>query len=497
MDSVAVRRRDEELNLELHPRQQSAFNTIATELLYGGAAGGGKSHLMRVAAAVWCAQIPGLQVYLFRRQSVDLEKNHLEGPSGFRELLSGWVKLGWVVIVAGEIRFWNGSKIYLCHCKDEKDRFKYQGAEIHLLLIDELTHFTEKIYRYLRTRVRAPGLNVPPEYAGMFPRIMCGSNPGNVGHSFVKAFWIDNAGEYALRRMSRSEGGLLRQFIPARLDDNPSMRENDPDYEARLEGAGSDALVRALRDGDWDVVEGAFFDKLSRKRNSVHPFTIPADWMLFGSFDWGYAKPYSYGLWAIVADDTTVEDGFGNDTILPRGCLVRVGEDYGCVKGSPNVGTRLEDEEQAARIKILEGKRKVSYRVADPSIWSKGSGPSTYETFVKEGLHFKKADNTRVGPLGHNSGWAQVRSRIAGDEDGRPMMVAFSTCKDWWRTLPVIQHDENRPEDLDTNAEDHAADETRYAALSRPWAPVRRKKEDRKPNDYVAATNNSGTDGWI
>jgi len=165
--------------------------------------------------------------------------------------------------VAGEIRFWNGSKYYLCHCKDEKDRFKYQGAEIHLLLIDELTHFTEKIYRYLRTRVRAPGLNVPPEYAGMFPRIMCGSNPGNVGHSFVKAFWIDNAGEYALRRMSRSEGGLLRQFIPARLDDNPSMRENDPDYEARLEGAGSDALVRALRDGDWDVVEGAFFDKLS------------------------------------------------------------------------------------------------------------------------------------------------------------------------------------------------------------------------------------------
>ena len=494
-EAALARQEDAELNLQLHPRQEDAFNTAATELLYGGAAGGGISHLMRAAACVWCSMIPGLQVYLFRRMSVDLEKNHLEGPSGFREMLAGWVRLGWVKIVEGEIRFWNGSKIYLCHCKDEKDRFKYQGAEIHLLLIDELTHFTEKIYRYLRTRVRAPGLKLPERFQGMFPRILCGSNPGNVGHAFVKSFWIDGAEEYELRDMPKSEGGLRRQFIPARLDDNPSMQENDPDYEARLEGAGSEALVRALRDGDWDVVEGAFFDKLSRKTNSVQPFTIPDDWTVFGSFDWGYAKPYSYGLWAVVPDRTTVTDGHGNPMILPRGCLVRIREDYGCIEGSPNTGTRLEDEEIAARIKDLEtGIKKIAYRVADPSIWSGGSGPSTHETFVKLKLFFRKADNTRVGPLGHNSGWSQVRSRIIGTEEG-PMLVAFTTCSDWWRTLPVLQHDENRPEDLDTDGEDHAADETRYAALSRPWTPP--KKGKRKPNKSgYSAVKKRKSVGW-
>ena len=125
------------LNINLHDKQQQAFDSEATEIMYGGAAGGGKSHLMRMSAITWCAEIPGLQVYLFRRIRDDLVKNHMEGPSGFREFLAGWVECGFCQIVEDEIRFWNGSKIYLCHCKDEKDRFKYQGAEIHLLLIDE------------------------------------------------------------------------------------------------------------------------------------------------------------------------------------------------------------------------------------------------------------------------------------------------------------------------------------------------------------------------
>ena len=186
-------KRPDALRVALHPKQWVALLSPATEILYGGAAGGGKSHLMRQAAISWCAEIPGLQVYLFRRIREDLSKNHMEGPSGFRALLAGWVECGFVVIVEDEIRFWNGSKIYLCHCKDEKDRFKYQGAEMHVLLIDELTHFTEVIYRFLRNRVRMTGIAVPEKYRGRFPRILCGANPGGVGHQFVKTTFIDAA----------------------------------------------------------------------------------------------------------------------------------------------------------------------------------------------------------------------------------------------------------------------------------------------------------------
>jgi hypothetical protein len=166
--------RSPEINLSLHPKQGVALRSPATEVLYGGAAGGGKSHLMRVCAILWCAAIPGLQVYLFRRIREDLFKNHMEGPHGFRAVLAPWVNCKFCRIVDDEIRFWNGSKIYLCHCKDEKDIYKYQGAEIHVLLIDELTHFTDTMYRFLRNRVRMVGLDLPRNYAGTFPRILCG-----------------------------------------------------------------------------------------------------------------------------------------------------------------------------------------------------------------------------------------------------------------------------------------------------------------------------------
>src|SRR5688572_30792182 len=128
MSQLAAEQSRPEINLHLHRQQGKALQSDATEVLYGGAAGGGKSHLMRVAAIIWCAQIAGLQVYLFRRIKDDLVKNHVEGPKGLRALLAPWVQAGLVEIIEEEIRFWNGSKIYLCHCKDEKDRWKYLGA---------------------------------------------------------------------------------------------------------------------------------------------------------------------------------------------------------------------------------------------------------------------------------------------------------------------------------------------------------------------------------
>jgi hypothetical protein len=480
----------ENLNLELHEKQASALSTFATEVLYGGAAGGGKSHLIRIAAIVWCASIPGLQVYLFRRIRDDLVKNHMAGPKGFRSLLAGWSLCGFVEIVEDEIRFWNGSKIYLCHCKDEKDIYKYQGAEIHVLLIDELTHFTESMYRFLRNRVRMVGLILPKEYEGQFPRILCGANPGNIGHLWVKVTFVTAAPEYEIWRTPAAEGGMNRQYIPARLEDNPSMMEDDPGYELRLEGLGSATLVKAMRWGDWDVIEGAFFDCWDRSRHVVKPFEVPKDWARFRSGDWGSAKPFSFGWWAVASDNMRLSSGIW----IPRGAMVRYREWYGCVPGKANTGLKLHAEKVGAGLAEREAGDTVPHGVLDPAAFSEDGGPSIAERITKGSghkIHFRPADNKRVSQRGAMGGWDQMRARLVGDDDGRSMIFVFDTCRDSIRTIPALQHDASRPEDLDSDGEDHAADDWRYACMSRPWTPPVKTSGTTKRHGYSPISTRS------
>lgn len=462
------------MNVVLEPKQEVAFNTPATEVLYGGAAGGGKSWMLRVSVIRWCFEVPGIQVYLFRRTLPDLRDNHLRGPTSFFVMLADAVERGVVKYrsVENEFEFDNGSVLHLCYCDSENDVEKYRGAEIHVLAVDELTHFSEYQFRFLRSRVRISGLKVPPQYKSRLPRIEAASNPGSIGHAWVKRTFISPQSPMQIWKTSPTEGGMLRQFIPARLADNPHLTRDDPDYANRLRGLGADTLVRAMLDGDWDIVAGAAFEKLRRETHCLPSFDPPEDWLRFGSFDWGSSRPFSYGLWAVAGDATDIEG-----IHVQRGALIRFREWYGW-NGKPNEGLRMEAPEVAKGILRMEDDQKVAYRIADSSMWQVNGGPSIAETFNRFGCILRPAPK---GPGSRHNGYVEVRARIAGNDDG-PMLFATENCHHgFWRTMPDLVLDEHqhgiKSEQIDTDQEDHTADEVIYGCVSRPWVRNVEKKQ--------------------
>lgn len=422
---------------------------------------------MRVAAIAWCGMIDGLQVYLFRRIREDLIKNHMEGPTGFRALLSGTT----IDIVEDEIRFPNGSRIYLCHCKDEKDRYKYQGSEIHVLLIDELTHFTEVIYRFLRSRVRMPqSMSIPEAFKKCFPRIFCGTNPGGIGHQFVRATWIDSKPSMEIWQTPDKEGGFTRQYIPARLSDNPSI--NQEQYRANLSGLGNPELVKAMLEGDWDVVAGAALD-INRDKHMLRTFTPPQHWTRFQVLDWGFVRPYSSGWYCVAESDTLLAaKGDWPEIWIPSGALIRYREIYGWT-GKPNEGSREESPIVANKILDMEqlANEHIDYRVADTGIWAKNDGTSIQERMYKATAgkyHPRQSEKDRA------ASYAEVCTRLKGDEqeDGSftPMFYITENCQQFWRTVPPLVLDEVNPEKgPDEKQENHVWDEVCYALVSRPF----------------------------
>jgi len=284
---------------------------------------------------------------------------------------------------------------------------------------------------------------------------------------------------------------MLRQFIPALLEDNPSMEENDPGYDARLHGLGSDSLVRAMRYGDWDIVDGAFFDNFRKERHVVRPFAIPAHWLKFRAGDWGSAKPFSFGWYAVASEDYIAGPG----QVIPRGALVRYREWYGVAtdaegKYVPNKGLKMNAEQVGAGVRERDQGDLIAYGVLDPAAFAEDGGPSIAERMSRgtnnNGSTFRRADNKRVTQRGAMGGWDQMRARLDGDEDGRAMLFFFETCIHAIRTIPALQHDEDNPEDLDTDMEDHPGDEVRYACMSRPWVrPVRSADKPAQPKGTV------------
>ena len=449
------------MDLSLHPKQTECFLSEATEILYGGAAGGGKSHTLRVIALVHAIMVPNIQVYLFRRLSEDLKKNHLDGSSGFNVMLQEFMQKGICKVnySTSQIVFKNGSKIHLCHCQYEKDVLKYQGVEINLLLIDELTHFSDYIYKFLRSRVRLGGLSIPKEYQGKLPKIISGSNPGGVGHEFVKTNFIDDFEPMAIYQMPDEEGGMFRQFIPAKLLHNPTMTANDPLYKHKLLGLGG-ALAKAMLDGDWDAIEGAYFDRFDKVKHVLPNTILPQHWYKVRAFDWGYSAPFCV-LWGAISDGSLIDIG-GVQRALPIGSIVIYREFYGTT-GKPNEGIKMPTagiaQETVKREK--EWNEKINEAVADPACFDVSRGISIAAELDENGAGYDPADNKRI------AGWQQIRGRLVGEE-GKPMLYIMDNCKNLLRTLPLMQYDKTKSEDLNTSMEDHAVDTLRYLCMTHP-----------------------------
>jgi hypothetical protein len=367
--------------------------------------------------------------------------------------------------------FSNGARVRFRPLQTVSDAQKYQGQNLQDALIEEVGNYADaapidRLFGVLRS---AKGYPVSLFMTG---------NPGGPGQQWIKGRYIDPnpQGMTPLIRSLEYKGQKFTHrtiFIPSFIRDNKILLDSDPNYIARLHLVGSSQLVNAWLEGDWNAIEGAYFDNWSTQRHVCEPFEIPEHWLRFRSLDWGSYRPFSVGWWAVASDDHRLSNG----CTLPRGGLVRFNEWYGASK--PNTGLKLTVEEVAAGIKKRSDGLGITYTVADPAIFAADGGPSMAERFAIAGVPCKRGDNARVQRGGNMGGWDQMRHRLTGETPERPMIVCFDTCVDSIRTIPALQHDEAKPEDLDTSAEDHAADEWRYACMSRPW--TRDAPEDYDP----------------
>lgn len=457
------------------------------EAVYGGARGGGKTDGVLGDWGIHAERYGQHAKGLFVRRTLQALMPTIERAKQI------YTPLGAVWQEQKSRFIWpNGAIAYFRYLDRDADADNYQGHDYTRVYVEELTQFPSPVpVDKLKATLRSAA-GVPTGF-----RATC--NPGGPGHTWVKARYID-PGPFVIVRETFSnpfdgtEMELGRVFIPAKLSDNPRLTKNDPLYVARLQLAGSAQLVRAWLEGDWNVIEGAFFDKWSEARNVIRPFDVPADWLRVRSMDWGSAKPFSVGWWAICPDDGT----YGGKRI-PRGAMVRYREWYGS-NGRPNEGLKLTAEAVAQGIKAREAGETIALPVLDPAAFAEDGGPSIAERMRREGVQFRPADNKRVARAGAMGGWDQMRARIsgpineAGEPTGAPMLFVFETCRDFIRTVPVLQHDANRLEDLDSDGEDHVADEARYACMARPWIPTP-QASNRNPPD-LWGRNTREADDW-
>lgn len=506
------------------PRSKPQLDLIDcpfSEVFFGGARGGGKTDGV---LGKWAKKErlygSAFNAVMFRRTTVSSEdaierSKEIYGPLGGR---FNEAKLRW--------RMPNGGRVAFAYLDGMTDAEEYQGRNISDAWVEEAGQYPDpapidRLFGVLRS------------VSGVPVQLILTGNPGGAGQQWISKRYQLIPFPKGPKVVSRllPNGAIHRAaVIPSRITDNRILLERDPGYLNRLQLVGSSALVRAWVEGDWSAVEGAFFGEWNNEQHVVAPFAIPDTWLRFRSGDWGSYSPFSIGWWAVVGDDLSISNPadagvpeghadprFGRESllgrgaktlggerskVLPRGAIIRYREWYG------KVGAKLTAEQVGSGIveREKEDRGKLSYGVLDPSAFKEDGGPSIAERindklFEAKLAGFTPADNARVtrqtgdsksGPMG---GWDQMRARIIGSakrlEDGtvnwstgRPMIYCFSTCKDSIRTIPVLQHDPHRAEDLDTSSEDHAADDWRYGCVSRPWIKVIPAKDPDKRDAF-------------
>jgi hypothetical protein len=330
-------------------------------------------------------------------------------------------------------------------------------------------------YLKSRNRVGEFSSKIAKGYEDFIPRCVLSANPGGRSHHYLKSIFIDSAPPETIfyddtmkNPLNPNHKGWKSIFIPAKSTDNKYL---DDDYEGQFGGL-SDWMQKMLRDGDWNVAAGAFFDCWDTRKNVIESFEIPDHWAKFPSVDWGHATPFSIGWWAVVSEDTEV-----HGMTLPRGALVRYREWYGMKQTKErNLGLKLDGSEVGRRAKEMTTEKNVSLGVCDPSAWRSDGGPSQAEKMINAGFILRRADNER------KAGWQEMYNRIRGikiegNYEFTPMLYVFDTCREFIRTVPALPTDEKDPEEIGRMAEDHIGDETRYACMSRPLTKEKPKKK--------------------
>jgi len=456
------------VHFKLYPKQQRALMTAAQEVLYGGAAGSGKSYMMRVLAIILCMEVANIKVFLFRRMYKELYINHVYSPDGFLVMLKPFIDAGEVTFNKsdGVFNFYNGAQIYLCHAQHENDINAYLGAEIHCLLIDEATQFTERMIRFIRTRVRLGGLPIPDRWKKLLPKIIYGTNPGGVSHSYFKRGFVSH-GEGHVFKAPVQDGGMSREYVPAKSGENIVMMRNDSAYGERIMGLGDDRLAQAYLDGNWDLEEGAAFSDLwDANVHCINSIVIPRTWKIDRSHDYGYSAPAAT-IWTAESDGTRaiIND---RQIIIPRKSIVIINEQYFADK--EDKGLRLMPFELGQRMHDHEASHGLRMRTeagpADNSIFDKDKGmASIHDDYVKKGIRFTKADKR---PGSRERGFVLTRQRLkaaATRNMEQPWLLVMRTCVHTVSQLPELPIDPQNPQDVDSSANDHIYDAVRYRTL--------------------------------
>lgn len=444
------------MEISITKKQQAFIDSQAFETLFGGAAGGGKSYGQLVDGLLYALKYPKSKQIIFRSTFADLEKSLIRTsmdlyPLSIADYNSS--KHTW--------KFKNGSIVDFGYIQYEKDVYQYQSAEYDVIRFDELTHFTEFMYTYMISRCR--GANPYPKC------IKSSTNPGGVGHNWVKERFIDIGAPNVIHTCKLETGETTtRIFIPSLVQDNKFMLTYDPDYIKRLD-ALPEKERRALKYGDWDIFDGQFFTEFKRDIHVIEPFEIPKDWYIYFVMDYGLDKLAGY--WIAV--------DYNNNAYVFR-------EVY---------ESNLLVSQARDKIKEMTNEQIYLY-LAPPDLWNrhKETGKSTADIFEEGDITLYKTNNDRI------QGWLQMKEWLKPYKDEQGCMTArlkiFNTCKNLIRCLPQVQHDEKRVGDIANEPHEltHSVDAIRGFCVYWTQEPIFMPKKQELP--FELQTEEEDEDIW-